>query len=83
MTDTRQRRRIVRPVIACARFANRVKLGPSACAGRWMPMGRLDDIVVDALAMHLLQPTRLHVLLQSWMDRSEEAVAPPGRSSSA
>ncbi len=55
---------------ACQRRAN---AGAAECAGRRMPMDALDNIVADAVATHLLEPTRLHALLQTFIDRSEHA----------
>ena len=52
----------------------RVKHGPEACAGRRMPMEKLDDIVVGAVADHLTRPERLNALLQAWLDRFDTAV---------
>ncbi|RSU46063.1 hypothetical protein BRX43_16760 [Sphingomonas sp. S-NIH.Pt15_0812] len=53
----------------------RIKRGPDACSGRRVPMEQLDDLVVDAVTRHLVQPERLTALLQTWLDRSETAVA--------
>ena len=55
--------------------AARVKQGADACRGRRVPMGDLDDIVVEAVAAHLTKPERLSALLQTWLDRSATAVA--------
>ena len=38
-------------------------------------MEALDDIVVEAVTEHVLESTRLNALLQSWIDRSEDAQA--------
>ena len=35
-------------------------------------MNTLDDLVVDAVAEHVLGPDRLKTLLSAWIDRSEE-----------
>ncbi|RMB55830.1 DNA invertase Pin-like site-specific DNA recombinase [Sphingomonas sp. PP-CE-3A-406] len=53
----------------------RIKRGPDACPGRRVPMEHLDDLVVGAVTRHLVQPGRLTALLQTWLDRSETAVA--------
>jgi site-specific DNA recombinase len=53
----------------------RVKQGAEACVGRRIPMNQLDDMVVDAVAKQLVEPKRLSTLLQTWLDRSETAVA--------
>lgn len=53
----------------------RIKRGPDACTGRRVPMEQLDDLVVGAVARHLVQPERLTALLQTWLDRSATAVA--------
>ncbi|GLV20995.1 recombinase RecB [Sphingobium sp. TomMM35A] len=53
----------------------RSKAGLTQCAGRRVRMEALDDIVVGAVAEHVLEPTRLNALLQSWIDRSEDAQA--------
>lgn len=55
--------------------AARTKKGPEACSGRRVPMDTLDTIVVDAVAGHLTDPVRLNALLQTWLDRSQTAVA--------
>ncbi len=55
--------------------AARTKQGADACTGRRMPMDTLDAIVVDAVAEHLTDPARLNALLQTWLDRSQTAVA--------
>ncbi len=55
--------------------AARIKRGPDACTGRRAPMEQLDDLVVGAVARHLVQPEQLTTLLQTWLDRSETAVA--------
>ena len=53
----------------------RIKRGPDACSGRCAPMDQLDDLEVRAVTGHLVQPERLTALLQTWLDRSETAVA--------
>lgn len=40
-----------------------------------MPMGTLDNIVVTAVAEHLTNPVRLNAMLQTWLDRSQTAIA--------
>lgn len=53
----------------------RIKRGPEAWSRCRVPMEQLDDLVVGAMARHLFQPERLTALLQTWLDRSETAVA--------
>lgn len=53
----------------------RIKRGPDACPGHRVPMEHLDDLVVGAVSRHLVQPAWLTALLQTWLDRSETAVA--------
>ena len=55
---------------ACHR---RASAGSVQCAGRRIRMETLDDIVVEAVSEQVLAPDRLHVLLQSWLDRSDAA----------
>ena len=55
--------------------AARVKQGTDACKGRRVPMEKLDNLVINAVADHLSQPDRLEAILQSWLDRSATAVA--------
>jgi len=43
--------------------------GKSACKGRSIPMGKLDDIVIGRLADQLLTPERVGALLRGLMDR--------------
>jgi hypothetical protein len=47
--------------------------GPSECSGRRIGLEALDDLVIDAVTSEVLAPQRLHLLLQSWLNRSEEA----------
>ncbi len=54
---------------ACHR---RAASGVSQCPGRRIRMDTLDDLVVDAVAEHVLGPDRLKALLSAWIDRSEE-----------
>ena len=49
--------------------------GVTECAGRRIRMETLDDIVVDAVVRHVLEPKRLNELLQTFVDHSEEAEA--------
>ena len=53
--------------------SNRARSGKSTCKGRRIPMGRLDDIVLDAIEARLLQPARLRELLSAWLDHSNQA----------
>ena len=39
------------------------RMGKTACKGRSVPMGLLDDLVVDQLSRHVLEPERLKELL--------------------
>ncbi len=55
---------------ACHR---RMSAGKSECEGRRIPMQKLDDLVVQQVAHQVLAPERLHILLQSWLDRSDTA----------
>ena len=55
---------------ACHR---RMSAGKSECVGRRIPMQKLDDLVVQQVAHQVLAPDRLHILLQSWLDRSDTA----------
>ena len=41
-------------------------------------MGKLDDIVLDALEQRLLTPERLRDLLSSWLDHTKHAVGRVG-----
>ena len=53
--------------------STRARSGKSACKGRRIPMGQLDDVVIDALKTRLLQPNRLRELLSEWLDHSRKA----------
>ena len=53
----------------------RARAGASQCGGRRVRMEKLDDLVVDALVDRVLEPGRLTILLQAWMDRGEAAIA--------
>ncbi len=55
--------------------AARTKRGPEACSGRRVPMDTLDNIVVTAVAEHLTNPVRLNAMLQTWLNRSQTAIA--------
>ncbi len=46
------------------------KAGKSECPGRWTPMDKLDDIVVESVIEKVLAPDRLSKLLEAWLDRS-------------
>ncbi|MGB3739101.1 MAG: recombinase family protein [Pontixanthobacter sp.] len=46
------------------------KGGKSECPGRWTPMDKLDDIVVESVVKKVLAPDRLSKLLEAWLDRS-------------
>ena len=46
------------------------KSGKSICSGRWTPMDRLDDLVVESVINKVLAPDRLSMLLEAWLDRS-------------
>lgn len=45
---------------------------PTGCKGRSIPMGKLDDLVVNHLERRLLHPDRLEELLASVLDRRQE-----------
>lgn len=47
--------------------------GSSNCAGRWVRMDHLDDVVVDKVIEHVLMPDRLRYLLSSWLDQNSIA----------
>lgn len=47
---------------------------PTQCDGRCMPMKKLDNIVLDTLAQHVLNPDRLETLLYAWLGVSKAAV---------
>lgn len=55
---------------ACHR---RAAAGQTECGGRRIRMDTLDDLVVDAVAEHVLAPDRLSALLKAWMDRSTDS----------
>lgn len=54
-------------------YSNRARSGKSACKGRRISMGQLDDVVLDALEARLLQPSRLREPLSEWLDHSNKA----------
>ncbi len=46
------------------------KAGKRECVGRWTPMDKLDDIVVESVIEKVLAPGRLSKLLEAWLKRS-------------
>jgi site-specific DNA recombinase len=52
--------------------STRARQGKTGCDGRSIPMGRLDQLVVDHLEERLLQPERLETILASVLDRRQE-----------
>ena len=46
--------------------------GETRCAGRSIPMGKLDSLVAEHLETRLLQPERLEEILASVLDRRQE-----------
>ena len=55
--------------------------GASKCEGRWTNMAMLDDLVVENVIEHTLQPERLAELLSAWLEQStgaKLAIAPNG-----
>ncbi len=51
----------------------RNRCGASACPGKAIPMGKLDDIVLNQIAGRILQPNRLRSLLAEFLDHSAGA----------
>jgi site-specific DNA recombinase len=49
--------------------------GASQCGGRRIPMGTLNDLVVNAIVERVLAPDRLRKLLDAWLERGEAAMA--------
>jgi hypothetical protein len=49
--------------------------GKTGCKGRSIRMDKLDGLVLEQMAAHLFTRDRLMVLLQEYLDRSEEAQA--------
>lgn len=54
--------------------SNRARAGVTVCAGRRIPMAKLDDVVLAAVEQRLLTPRRLHDLLSGWLDHSADVV---------
>ena len=50
--------------------------GATGCAGRTVPMHKLDTLVADHIERRLLQPARLEQILSSVLDRQKERRAP-------
>ena len=50
---------------------NRLKKGELACRGQRMPMAKLDDIVIDAVAERILEPERLEELLHEYLKTAQ------------
>lgn len=49
--------------------------GETQCQGRWTNMRMLDDLVIENVIEHVLQPDRLSNLLAAWLERSSEGEA--------
>ncbi len=49
--------------------------GASKCKGRWTNMAMLDDLVVENVIEHILQPERLAELLSAWLEQSTQSEA--------
>lgn len=52
--------------------STKARQGKTGCAGRTIPMDKLDDLVANHLQDRLLQPKRLETVLTSLLDRREE-----------
>jgi site-specific DNA recombinase len=50
----------------------RARQGETGCKGRSIPMEKLDSLVAEHIADHLLQPERLEEILASVLDRRQE-----------
>ena len=49
--------------------------GKTQCKGRWTNMKVLDDLVVENVIEHVLQPQRLSSLLSAWLEHSSQSEA--------
>jgi site-specific DNA recombinase len=52
--------------------STKARQGKTGCAGRTIPMDKLDDLIANHLQDRLLQPKRLETVLTSLLDRREE-----------
>src|SRR5919198_458864 len=52
--------------------STKARQGETGCAGRTVPMDKLDTLVADHIEHRLLQPKRLEQILSSVLDRIEE-----------
>jgi len=52
--------------------STKARQGETGCAGRTVPMEKLDTLVADHIKHRLLQPARLEKILSSVLDRREE-----------
>ena len=52
--------------------STKARQGETGCAGRTVPMHRLDTLVADHIERRLLQPARLAQILSSVLDRRKE-----------
>ena len=52
--------------------STKARQGETGCAGRTVPMEKLDTLVADHIEHRLLQPARLEKILSSVLDRREE-----------
>ena len=49
--------------------------GETKCKGRWTNMAMLDDLVVENVIEHILEPQRLSELLSAWLEQSTRGEA--------
>ena len=52
--------------------STKARQGKTGCAGRSIPMNKLDDLVADHIEERLLEPDRLETILASVLDRRQE-----------
>jgi site-specific DNA recombinase len=52
---------------------NRISGGQTVCPGRRIPMEKLDGIVVQAIADHVLRFDRLQRILMAWIEKAGQA----------
>ena len=52
--------------------STKARQGATGCAGRTVPMHKLDTLVADHIERRLLQPARLEHILSSVLDRRKE-----------
>lgn len=55
---------------ACSRRQTR---GTTQCAGRRVPMEKLDETVVDAVVNQVTKPERLAALLSGWLEQNDKS----------